>query len=178
MRSNQSDDPWSGIHLSPIGVILTPFKEPKGTPIQACMAKGAEGRVKVFEEFREGLRDLDGFERIWLLYWFHRASKPRLLVTPFLGDQRRGLFATRAPCRPNPIGLSAVRLLRVEGTLLTVADVDIVDGTPLLDIKPYAPQFDCHRVKKSGWLDKASGRRRLADERFEKGQKESRVQAR
>lgn len=133
------------------------------------MAEGATGTVRVFKEFQEGLKDLEGFERIWLIYWFHRTPHPRLLVTPFLDDRERGVFATRAPTRPNPIGMSSVRLLRVEGNVLRVADVDILDGTPLLDIKPYAPAFDSYRVKRSGWLDKARRRRRLADKRFERG---------
>jgi tRNA-Thr(GGU) m(6)t(6)A37 methyltransferase TsaA len=151
----------------PIGTIHTPCKEAKGTPIQPAMAKGARGTVTVREEFQEGLKDLEGFDRIWLIYWFHRAPEARLRVTPFLDDQERGVFATRAPVRPNPIGISPVRLLSVEGNVLTVADVDMIDGTPLLDIKPYAPAFDCYQVKRSGWLDKAPKSRQLADERFE-----------
>ena len=154
------------MRVRPIGVIRTPFKEPEGTPIQPAMADGARGAVTVFEEFQDGLKDLEGFERIWLIYWFHRAPEVRLLVTPFLDDHERGIFATRAPARPNPIGMSSVRLLRVEGNVLTVADVDVIDGTPLLDIKPYAPAFDCHKVKRSGWLDKTRKSRRVADNRF------------
>jgi tRNA-Thr(GGU) m(6)t(6)A37 methyltransferase TsaA len=156
------------IRTRPIEVLHTPFKEPKGTPIQPAMADGARGTVTVFKEFQEGLRDLEGFERIWLIYWFHRMPEVRLLVTPFLDDREHGVFATRAPTRPNPIGISSVRLLRVEGNVLMVADVDIIDGTPLLDIKPYAPAFDCYRVKRSGWLDNARKSRRFADERFER----------
>jgi tRNA-Thr(GGU) m(6)t(6)A37 methyltransferase TsaA len=156
------------IRLRPIGEVHTPFKEPKGTPIQPAMADGARGTVTVFEEFQDGLKDLEGFERIWLICWFHRAPEARLLVIPFLDDQQRGVFATRAPARPNPIGISSVRLLRVDRNVLTVADVDIVDGTPLLDIKPYAPALDCYKVKRSGWLDKAHKSRRVADERFER----------
>lgn len=154
------------IRLEPIGIIHTPFKEPKGTPIQPAMAEGATGTVTVFEEFQDGLKDLEGFDRIWLIYYLHRASEAKLLVTPFLDDHERGVFATRAPARPNPIGMSSVRLLRVEGNVLTVADVDVIDGTPLLDIKPYAPAFDCHEVERSGWLDNASRTRRVADDRF------------
>jgi tRNA-Thr(GGU) m(6)t(6)A37 methyltransferase TsaA len=132
------------------------------------MADGARGTVTVFEEFQDGLKDLEGFERIWLICWFHLAPESRLLVTPFLDDHERGVFATRAPGRPNPIGISSVRLLRVDRNVLTVADVDIVDGTPLLDIKPYAPALDWYNVKRSGWLDKARTSRRVADERFER----------
>lgn len=149
-------------------MIHTPFREAAGTPIQPRRAEGALGTVKVFEEFEEGLKDLEGFERVWLLYWFHRASKAQLRVIPYLDDQQRGLFATRAPCRPNPIGISAVRLLRVEGNELSVADVDILDGTPLLDIKPYVPHFDCFEVTKCGWAETGSRRRAVADGRFER----------
>jgi tRNA (adenine37-N6)-methyltransferase len=157
----------NSFRISPIGVVHSPFKEPKGTPIQPAMAKGAAGTVTVLKKFQDGLRDLEGFERIWLIYWFHRSPGPRLRVTPFLDDRRRGVFAVRAPTRPNPIGMSSVRLLGVNGNVLKVADVDILDGTPLLDIKPYVPAFDCYRVKRAGWLDKAGKSRRVADERFE-----------
>jgi tRNA-Thr(GGU) m(6)t(6)A37 methyltransferase TsaA len=162
-----NEEPMDSIRLRPIGTIHTPFKEAKGTPVQPAMAKGARGTVTVREEFQEGLKDLEAFERIWLIYWFHRAPAARLLVTPFLDDQEHGVFATRAPVRPNPIGISPVRLLHVDGNVLKVADVDMIDGTPLLDIKPYAPAFDCYKVKRSGWLDKARKSRQLADERFE-----------
>jgi tRNA-Thr(GGU) m(6)t(6)A37 methyltransferase TsaA len=167
-QSRLDEEPMNYIRLRPIGEVHTPFKEPKGTPIQPAMADGARGTVTVFEEFQDGLKDLEGFERIWLICWFHRAPEARLLVIPFLDDQQRGVFATRAPARPNPIGISSVRLLRVDRNVLTVADVDIVDGTPLLDIKPYAPALDCYKVKRSGWLDKAHKSRRVADERFER----------
>jgi len=130
------------LELKPIGIVYSPFKEATGAPIQASMAEGATGTAEVFPAFADGLRDLDGFDRIWLLYWFDRATAPRLIVTPYMDDQSHGVFATRAPARPNPIGMSAVRLLRIEGCTLHVADVDILDGTPLLDIKPYVPRFD------------------------------------
>jgi tRNA-Thr(GGU) m(6)t(6)A37 methyltransferase TsaA len=156
------------LRLSPIGVIHTPFREAAGTPIQPRRAKGARGTVEVFEKYREGLKDLEGFERIWLVYWLDRAAEARLRVVPYLDDTERGLFATRAPCRPNPIGISPVRLLRVEGSLLTVSGVDILDGTPLLDIKPYVPEFDCYPASRSGWFAQAARRRRLADSRFER----------
>jgi len=154
------------MELLPIGVIHSPFTEARGTPIQPAFADGAEGTVDVAEPLAEGLKDLDGFERIWLLYWFDRAAPARLTVTPFRDTEARGVFATRAPCRPNPIGMSAVRLLRVEGHTLHVADIDVLDGTPLLDIKPYAPQFDCYDVSRSGWLGRAGRGRTLADDRF------------
>jgi tRNA-Thr(GGU) m(6)t(6)A37 methyltransferase TsaA len=156
------------LKIRPIGVIHTPFRKSAGVPIQSAVAKGAEGMVEVFEEFAAALADLDGFDRVWLLYWFHRARAPELRVRPFLDSVKRGLFATRAPSRPNPIGLSSVRLLAVEGTTLRVADVDMLDNTPLLDIKPYVAQFDCFGGARCGWLEKVAAARAAADDRFER----------
>ena len=152
--------------VEPIGIVHTAFTETSGTPIQPASAGGAEGRVEVFEPYHAGLTDLDGFDRIWLIYWFDRAPPSRLRVVPFLDDVERGLFATRAPCRPNPIGMSPVRLLDIDGGILRVSDVDILDGTPLLDIKPYVPRFDRLEVARSGWLDRADSKRKTADDRF------------
>ena len=156
-----------GIEIKAIGVIRTPFQQPAGTPIQPSRSDGARGTVEIFDEFREGLKDLDGFDRIWLLYWLDRAPSPRFRVRPFLDDCPRGLFATRAPSRPNPIGMSPVRLLRINGSVLEVADVDVLDGTPLLDIKPYVPDFDCYPVERAGWYDRVRSSRRMADGRFD-----------
>jgi tRNA-Thr(GGU) m(6)t(6)A37 methyltransferase TsaA len=153
--------------LEPIGIVHSPFKQSAGTPIQASVAQGAIGTVEVSPTFADGLKDLDGFDRIWLLYWFDRAAPPKLIVTPYMDDQSHGVFATRAPARPNPIGMSAVRLLQREGCTLHVADVDILDGTPLLDIKPYVPQFDHLAAERTGWLQQVSNRPRTADRRFE-----------
>ena len=161
-----SQDMRATIVIEPIGVIRTSFRRAAGTPIQPARAGDTRGEVLVHEPFREGLRDLDGFERIWLLYWLHQAPPPTSLVTPFLDKQQRGIFATRAPARPIPIGMSSVRLLRVRDGLLEVAEIDIVDGTPLLDIKPYVPEFDCYAASKAGWFDQSKSRRRLADDRF------------
>ena len=155
------------VKLEPIGVIETPFREPAGTPIQPSRAKGARGRVHIYPIFQPGLKDLDGFERVWLIYWFHKAPESSLLVTPFLDQRQRGVFATRAPARPSPIGISAVRLLAIQEGVLDVADVDIIDGTPLLDIKPYVPEFDCYPNSKAGWFDESDSKRRLADDRFD-----------
>ncbi len=155
------------LELKPIGVIHTPFTTPSGVPIQPRMAAGTKGTVEVREEYIEALKDVDGFERIWLVYWFDRAGGVKLRVKPFLDDVERGLFACRAPCRPNPIGISPVRLVKVEGSILHVEDVDILDGTPLLDIKPYAPKFDCFESVRSGWLDNvANAENAKADDRF------------
>jgi tRNA-Thr(GGU) m(6)t(6)A37 methyltransferase TsaA len=155
------------LELEPIGIVHSPFRQAAGTPIQVGMAEGTVGTVEVFPAFADGLRDLDGFNRIWLLYWFDRAAAPKLIVTPYLDNQPHGVFATRAPARPNPIGMSAVRLLRIEGCTLHVANVDILDSTPLLDIKPYVPRFDHLPAERTGWLGQARNRRRTADSRFE-----------
>lgn len=156
------------LELTPIGLIHSPYHEPQGMPIQSCWAAGIEGTVELFPEFVPGLRDLDGFDRVWLLYWLDQARAAQLEVVPFLDTQPRGIFATRAPSRPNPIGLSCVRLLAVEGAKLRVADLDVLDGTPLLDLKPYVPAFDVFPVQRVGWYAHARGSR-LADDRFAKG---------
>jgi len=155
----------------PIGVIRTPFREPKGTPIQPPAARGVKGRVELFPEYVDGLKDIEGFSYIVLIYHFHLSGAPRLRVRPYMDEREHGVFATRAPARPNPIGLSVVRLLKVEGNVLHVADVDIVDGTPLLDIKPYVPQFDAATGARIGWLQGKLGRlpRARDDGRFAQG---------
>ena len=156
------------MQLKPIGVIHSPFTRSKGTPIQSALAEGAEGMAVLGPEYVEGLKDLEGFERIWLLYWFDRAaSGGKLIVTPYVEDAPHGVFATRAPARPNAIGMSPVRLLSVEGNALRLADMDILDGTPLLDIKPYVPRFDCFQTARNGWFDGVGARRGVADGRFE-----------
>jgi tRNA-Thr(GGU) m(6)t(6)A37 methyltransferase TsaA len=152
--------------LRPIGVIHSPFKDVEGTPIQPRMANSAIGTVEILPEYVEGLRDLEGFERIWLIYWFDRSGDAELRVTPFRDTEERGLFATRAPCRPNPVGISSVKLLSIDGATLKVEDVDILDGTPLLDIKPYVPAFDVFKTSKDGWLDRKASNREQADSRF------------
>jgi len=138
----------------PIGIIRSPHTVREETPIQPVYAKGVAGRAEVFPEFAEGLADLEGFSHLILIYHFHRAGGVKLTVTPFLEDAEHGVFATRAPCRPNPIGLSVVRLLRREGTVLHLADVDVLDGTPLLDVKPYVERFDRRDGVRSGWQDR------------------------
>jgi tRNA-Thr(GGU) m(6)t(6)A37 methyltransferase TsaA len=136
-----------------IGVIRSEHTAAEQTPIQPVYARDCMGRVEVFPEFEEGLRDLDGFSHIYLVYSFDRAGATKLRVKPFLQDVERGLFATRAPCRPNAIGLSIVELLRIEGRVLHVRGVDMLDGTPLLDIKPYTAKFDRVETSKNGWQD-------------------------
>jgi tRNA-Thr(GGU) m(6)t(6)A37 methyltransferase TsaA len=140
------------IIYTPIGVIHSPFHDTAGMPIQPTSAHSTRGTVEVTSEFGEGLKDLEGFSHIILIYHFNRAKGYSLLVEPFLDTAVHGVFATRAPNRPNPVGISVVRLLNVEGSTLHIADVDVVDGTPLLDIKPYVPAFDIRDVEKTGWL--------------------------
>lgn len=144
------------ITFTPIGVVHSPFTEPHGTPIQPRAALGVQGTVELLPEYAPGLEGLDGFTHVILLVHLHRAGPYRLRVKPFLEDVVRGLFATRAPSRPNPIGLSIVRLLRVEGATLYIENVDIVDGTPLLDVKPYVPRFDAPPDAGNGWVDSAA----------------------
>lgn len=136
-----------------IGTIHSEHTIPENTPIQPVYAKGCKGYVELCPEFVGGLKDLEGFSHIYLIYHFHKARAAKLLVKPFLQDVERGVFATRAPCRPNPIGLSVVELIRIEGNILHLDGVDILDGTPLLDIKPYTAKFDLFDVKRSGWQD-------------------------
>jgi tRNA-Thr(GGU) m(6)t(6)A37 methyltransferase TsaA len=142
--------------MKPIGVIHTPYTGKDQTPIQASRSQ-AIGCVEVFPEFAGGLQDLEGFSHIILLYAFHCSSGYSLQVKPFLDDQLRGLFATRHPCRPNPIGLSVVRLLARCKNILDIAGVDMLDGMPLLDIKPYVPEFDVRGDVRTGWYAKRSG---------------------
>ncbi len=163
----------SNISLTPIGIIRSSIKDPEGAPIQPSGAVGIQGRIELNPDYREGLRDLEGFSHLILLYHFHLSQGFSLTVKPFLDDNRRGLFSTRAPRRPNPIGLSVVRLERIEGPVLHLTDVDVVDGTPLLDIKPYVPQFDSKPEASTGWLmGKAGNAEEMrADDRFRKADK-------
>jgi tRNA-Thr(GGU) m(6)t(6)A37 methyltransferase TsaA len=158
----------SEIKFSPIGIIHSPHKDVKGMPIQSSGAKGIRGTVEVRKKYAGGLKDLDGFEYVILLYHFHLSKGHALEVKPFLDNSLRGVFSTRAPKRPNAIGMSIVRLLRVEGNALHIEDVDILDGTPLLDIKPYAPEFDVRKTKAIGWLSRKAVKAvtKKADGRF------------
>ncbi len=151
-----------------IGVIHSPFTKLEGMPIQPTGAKGIQGTVDIFPEFQKGLNDIEGFSHIILLYHLHRSEGFNLVVTPFLDDQPRGLFATRAPKRPNSIGLSVVKLLKREENILHIENVDILDGTPLLDIKPYIPVFEPDEEIQVGWLGKTKRevREKRSDGRF------------
>jgi tRNA-Thr(GGU) m(6)t(6)A37 methyltransferase TsaA len=156
------------IHYRPIGTIHSPFTDVSGVPIQPSAASGVQGTIEIEPEFAEGLKDLGGFSHIILLYHLHRVRESQLIVTPFLDSRPRGVFATRAPKRPNPIGLSIVKLLRVEKNLLHIENVDILDGTPLLDIKPYIPEVDHQDADRIGWLENKKGRlkKEKSDDRF------------
>ena len=159
------------IYFKPIGLVHSPFKKPRNMPIQPVGAKGVKGTVTIYPEFQDGLQDLDGFSHIILIFHFHLSENYSLKVKPFLEDKIRGVFATRAPRRPNQSGLSIVRLEKIENNILFITNVDIVDGTPLLDIKPFVPKFDCFDIDdkvKYGWLknrvEKSDKHR--SDERF------------
>jgi tRNA (adenine37-N6)-methyltransferase len=137
--------------MQAIGVIHSPFTEPAHTPIQPSRSQ-ATGQVEIYPAYRDGLADLDGFSHVFLIYGLHRsAAHYALRVIPFLDDQARGLFATRHPCRPNPIGLSVVQLVAVHDGRLDIVGVDMLDGTPLFDIKPYVPEFDVRTEVRTGW---------------------------
>jgi tRNA (adenine37-N6)-methyltransferase len=157
------------IQFRPIGLIRTPFENPAGMPIQPTGARGVRGTIEMFADFVEGLQDLSGFSHVILLYAFHRSTDFCLKVTPFMDTVPRGVFSTRAPKRPNPIGLSVVRLTAIDDGLLYVENIDVLDGTPLLDIKPYVPKFDQPGGEvRTGWLEISKRRTETvrSDDRF------------
>lgn len=142
--------------LVPIGVIHSPFPSKEACPIQPVFAAEAEGRVEVFEEYAPGLKDVETFSHLYLLYLFDRSGEIQMVRPTFLDDEPHGIYASRHPCRPNGLGLSIVRMMGREGNTLWVMGVDVLDGTPLLDIKPYIPRFDCFPGASEGWFkDKA-----------------------
>lgn len=139
------------MRIVPIGVIRTPFKDKDKTPIQPFKSK-AIGRVVVYKQYRQGLQDIDGFSHLIIVFRFHKSRGYKLLVKPFLDTKLHGVFSTRAPRRPNQIGISVVRLLRRRGDILTVKGIDVLDKTPLIDIKPYVPEFVVTTRIRIGWL--------------------------
>lgn len=156
------------MECKPIGTIHSPFTEARGMPIQPSGAAGVTGTVEVLPAYREGLADLDGFSHIILIYHFHRSESFKLKVVPFMDTAERGLFATRAPRRPNAIGLSVVALEKVEDGVLHIRGVDVLDGTPLLDIKPWVPAFDQPAEVRTGWLERTGHQvdSKRSDDRF------------
>jgi len=156
------------IIFKPIGIIHSPFTSLEDMPIQPTSKASSPGMIEINPEFAVGLKDLEGFSHIYLLYHFHEGDSAKLTVIPFLDKEPRGIFATRAPSRPNPIGLSLVKLARIEGNLVYLDDIDILDGTPLIDIKPYIPEFENARDIRIGWLTQAKGqvRKKKSDTRF------------
>lgn len=139
--------------LSPDWSYSQPLQGAKRRPHTGLCGEGIRGTVDVFPEFEEGLKDIEGFSHVILIYHFHRARFKSLLVRPYMDENYHGVFATRAPARPNPIGISIVRLVERRGNVLIVEDVDVLDGTPLLDIKPYVPEFDYREGVRTGWLE-------------------------
>ena len=156
------------ITYKPIGIVHSPFTQIEGMPIQPSAARGIKGQIVVNEEYVEGLCDLDGFSHIYLLFHLHLSKSYNLKVIPFLDDQKRGVFSTRAPKRPNPIGLSVVKLIKIDKNILEIENVDIVDGTPLLDIKPYVQEMEEVNQNRIGWLSKYKNEMKLknSDKRF------------
>jgi tRNA-Thr(GGU) m(6)t(6)A37 methyltransferase TsaA len=156
------------VSIDPIGIIRSPFTTRENMPIQPKGAAGAVGTLELLPEYADGLADLDGFSHIYVLYHFHRADATELTVTPFMDTVPRGVFATRAPVRPSRLGLSIVELLSVDGHRVEVRNIDVLDGTPLLDIKPYIAAFDQPGPTRSGWMQATDDavRRRRSDERF------------
>jgi tRNA-Thr(GGU) m(6)t(6)A37 methyltransferase TsaA len=154
--------------VEPIGTIHSPFKDVANMPIQPTGAADVEGTVHIRESCVEGLKDLEGFSHIYLIYLFHKAKRISLTVTPFMDSTARGVFATRSPLRPNHIGLSIVQLVKIENGILTVKGVDVLDGTPLLDIKPYIRNFDSVEKSLSGWMvaNKGEVAKKRSDGRF------------
>ncbi len=147
------------IIMKPIGIIHTPFKTVSDNiPVQGQLHPGSEGTIKLFPEYRDACRDLEGFSHLFLLYYLHISEEERTITKPYMDTVPRGVFSTRSPHRPNHIGLTLVRLVSIEPGILNVVDVDMVDGTPLLDIKPYNPRFDSAKTGeelKTGWMGKA-----------------------
>ena len=154
--------------IKPIGTIHSPYHSIADMPVQPKGASRVEGYVIIYEQYIDGLQDIEGFSHIYLLYSFHEATRTELLVTPFMDKQTRGVFATRSPLRPNHIGISIVKLKRVKENKAIVEGIDILDGTPLLDIKPYIEKFDAVKESTSGWLQASDEeiKRKRSDSRF------------
>jgi tRNA-Thr(GGU) m(6)t(6)A37 methyltransferase TsaA len=157
------------ICYQPVGVVRSPFTDLGGMPLQSVAAREVRGRIEIHPEFAPGLKDVDGFSHLHIVTHLHRGAPGGLAVVPFLDHTVRGVFATRSPRHPNPIGLSVVRLLSVTGATLDIAGVDLLDGTPVLDIKPYVPEFDSLAAERTGWLQGVAERVHSvkSDQRFD-----------
>lgn len=157
-----------GVVFSPVGIVRSPHKELSGMPVQPPSATAFEGEIEILPEFAEGLLDIEGFSRLMIFYHLHKSAGPLLTAKPFLDTVPHGVFASRIPRRPNPLGFSVVRLIGREGNVLRILDVDILDGTPVLDIKPYVPAFDSYPDERAGWFEgKLEGiSEKRSDERF------------
>ncbi|MBN2830891.1 MAG: tRNA (N6-threonylcarbamoyladenosine(37)-N6)-methyltransferase TrmO [Candidatus Omnitrophica bacterium] len=149
------------IRVQPIGIINTPYKEPKGMPIQGKFEKGIKGVIRLFPQYKKGLKDIQGFSHLVLIYYFNRSKEEQLIAKPFLEDKSHGIFAIRSPHWPNHIGFSIVRLEKVKNNVITFSEVDILDRTPLLDIKPYVKYFDTRQSVINGWIDRHFKSRRI-----------------
>jgi len=156
------------IEFSPIGIIHTAYKTINNVPIQPTADKDSEGWIEVFDEYSDGLADLDGFSHLYLIFHLHKSAGYKLKVIPFLDTVERGIFATRSPARPNPVGLSVVKLVSVNGNIVNIRGLDIVDGTPLIDIKPLVPMFEDSNDIRIGWFEGKAGEipGKLSDDRF------------
>ena len=139
-------------NFTPIGTIHSPHKDTKGMPIQPPGASGIKGSIDILPQYQEGLTDLEGFSHLFLIYVFHRITSHSLMVMPFLDSKPHGVFSTRTPKRPNPVGLSVVKLNSIVDGQLQIENVDILDGTPLLDLKPFVPDFDVPQNVETGWF--------------------------
>ena len=156
------------ISFKPIGYIKTPFQKKEGMPIQPTGAIGIKGEIEILPEFIEGLTDLEGFSHIILIYYFHESKEFKLSVKPFMDNQVHGIFSTRAPKRPNAIGFSVVKLDKIERNIISIENIDVLNGTPVLDIKPFIPDVDSPEVTKLGWLEGKSNKMgdKQSDNRF------------
>lgn len=155
--------------MEPIGIIHSPFRNIENMPIQPRGGSESEGTVHIHKAYLEGLKDLEGFSHVYLIYFFHKAQRTSLTVTPFLDKTERGVFATRSPLRPNHIGISIVQLIAIDGAILSIKGVDMLDETPLLDIKPYIKHFDSVEESISGWMtaDEKTVAKMRSDKRFQ-----------
>ena len=161
--------PATVVSYEPVGVVRSPYTDLANMPLQSVAAQDIQGQIEVRDRFVPGLADLDGFSHLHIVTHLHRGAPGELTVVPFLDDAPRGIFATRSPRHPNPIGLSVVRLLTVEGNTLQISGIDLLDGTPVLDIKPYVPEFDAIAAERTGWLQHVAVRAHevRSDARFE-----------